>query len=83
MTGPEHYSEAEKLLDDAYRVGPEESGPWIAKAQAHAILALVAATYTDPYFRPQSSEEVFNAWLHQIDQEAAVGLSSLKSRSSN
>lgn len=39
MTGPEHYREAERLLRDQYRT--ERS---VTEAQAHATLALAAAT---------------------------------------
>jgi hypothetical protein len=42
MTGPEHYREAEALLDE-YEQG-ELSASAIALAQVHATLALTAAT---------------------------------------
>lgn len=46
MTGAEHYAEAEQLLDEA---GDADGGTWqegysLAAAQAHATLALAAAT---------------------------------------
>ena len=40
MTGPEHYAAAEELLGDR---NIDQPGP-MAAAQAHAILALAAAT---------------------------------------
>lgn len=47
MTGPEHYREAERLIkvvsDHPGAAGPE---PVLAAAQAHATLALAAATAT-------------------------------------
>lgn len=39
MTGPEHYRKAERLLRDEYRTDRS-----VAEAQAHATLALAAAT---------------------------------------
>jgi hypothetical protein len=46
MTGPEHYQYAEKLLDDAGddELGSDAERYHVAKAQAHATLALAAAT---------------------------------------
>ena len=47
MTGPEHYREAERLLDltfDRYDT-IEERAEVAARAQAHATLALAAATW--------------------------------------
>lgn len=46
MTGPEHYREAEKLLEFVSTLetgAPREAGA-VAEAQAHATLALAAAT---------------------------------------
>jgi hypothetical protein len=44
MTGPEHYAEAERLLDAA-EIAPEAHVTEIQQAaQAHATLALAAAT---------------------------------------
>jgi hypothetical protein len=48
-TGPEHYREAERLLDIAATYGAEHAGEpaaaeALAAAQAHATLALAAAT---------------------------------------
>lgn len=49
MTGPEHYREAEALLDsvESRGFGPEPDhiqAAWLAAAQVHATLALAAAT---------------------------------------
>ena len=49
MTGPEHYSRAEELAAEAHRLpgqgdGQATAGVWAAVAQAHAALALAAAT---------------------------------------
>ena len=50
MTGPDHYREAERLLDES--VDPVASTPdgiarMIARAQVHATLALAAAQVGD------------------------------------
>ncbi|MGW4075921.1 hypothetical protein ACWELB_20825 [Streptomyces asiaticus] len=46
MTGPEHYREAERLLAEADNIAEQggDMGEMIAAAQAHATLALAAAT---------------------------------------
>lgn len=47
MTGPEHYLEAERLLDLASTTIPEDEpaqAAVTARAQVHATLALTAAT---------------------------------------
>ncbi len=46
MTGPEHYKEAERLLDgsDAPYESDVEYANRLARAQVHATLALAAAT---------------------------------------
>jgi len=47
MTGPEHYTEAEKLATKAYSAAGQSLGSattWAAIAQVHATLALAAAT---------------------------------------
>lgn len=49
MTGPEHYREAERLIDEAHKV-QTDNGPGcgseelLAEAQVHATLALARAT---------------------------------------
>jgi hypothetical protein len=54
MTGPEHYQRAEQLLDWAAAIAAEDSGTpedrlsLLAEAQAHATLALAAATAVHP-----------------------------------
>jgi hypothetical protein len=47
MTGPEHYREAERLVEEANRVGhedPARGSGILAAAQVHATLADAAAT---------------------------------------
>lgn len=45
MTGPEHYREAEKLLDSIrFEKNETERSKKLQEAQLHATLALVAAT---------------------------------------
>ena len=49
MTGPEHYRRAGELAAEAHRLlgqgdGQATAGVWAAVAQAHAVLALAAAT---------------------------------------
>lgn len=48
MNGPEHYREAERILDHAEESAMEQSPEWYANsvraAQVHATLALAAAT---------------------------------------
>lgn len=45
MTGPEHYTEAERLIQQARdSTGNDWSALYLAQAQVHATLALAAAT---------------------------------------
>ena len=49
MTGPQHYRRAEEHAAEAHRLlsqedGQATAGAWAAVAQAHAVLALAAAT---------------------------------------
>lgn len=44
MTGPEHYREAERLLEEAATETPQAAAVTLSSAQAHAALALAAAT---------------------------------------
>lgn len=57
MTGPEHYAEAERLLDAIYAKGgqqdAEKARTSAVIAQVHATLALTAATIADRAFGPQ------------------------------
>lgn len=67
MTGPEHYQEAERcLLGDSCEYGCPHSGcehemRLIARAQAHATLALTAATAPDPASREYKNPDL-GAW---------------------
>lgn len=44
MNGPQHYKEAELLLNDAEHGVGEWAAGKVSKAQVHAVLALAAAT---------------------------------------
>jgi len=79
VTGPEHYREAERLLDaSALRgSGSAEGGPnpvttrLIAAAQVHATLALAAATIDAAELAPTSRYDGFypdEAWEAVIGQ---------------
>ena len=53
MTGPEHFRRAEELAVQAHKLlgqgdGQATAGVWAAVAQAHAVLALAAATAVGP-----------------------------------
>jgi hypothetical protein len=49
MSGPEHYQEADKILAEIKATPSLSNETSLAlRAQAHAILALVAATAIDP-----------------------------------
>ncbi|MER6515226.1 hypothetical protein [Nonomuraea sp. NPDC001636] len=71
MTGPEHYREAERHLSAASytdrpggRPAHPDAGHHIAMAQAHATLALAAATaLSDPTrSAPRAPLPEWNAW---------------------
>lgn len=80
MTGPEHYTTAETLLGKADFVLDADSGAWahatlderhaaragfLGAAQAHATLALAAATIDATYGEPTSpSIERWGSALH-------------------
>ncbi|NKS64613.1 hypothetical protein GS966_20145 [Rhodococcus hoagii] len=55
MTGPEHFAEAQRLLDIAFGIvrdsdgGSAEAALLIAEANAHATLALTALSASDRY----------------------------------
>jgi hypothetical protein len=52
VTGPEHYREAERLIDEANHVGhhdPQRGDGILIAAQVHATLALAAATALLPF----------------------------------
>lgn len=58
MNGPEHYREAERLVDRAesgVRLDPGD--PWLLLAQVHATLALAAAT-AYPAIKDYCGEEI-------------------------
>lgn len=61
MTGPEHYREAEQILDRAEDSAMGESDAWyanaMAAAQVHATLALAAATAAPQASRYDGDED--------------------------
>lgn len=44
MNGPDHYREAQRLINEAGGAAPELASQYLAEAQVHATLALAAAT---------------------------------------
>lgn len=78
MTGPEHYREAEKLLnhaeltDDVYDTDPV-SVALVAAAQAHATLAQAAAEVLRTVGEWFEIEQEAEEWCHaiQVKREAA------------
>lgn len=62
MTGPEHYREAEKLLDSIrFEKNETERSKKLQEAQLHATLALVAATVQGG----QVGDKQIQEWRHQ------------------
>jgi hypothetical protein len=56
VTGPEHYREAEKAIERAASAGIGSAGGYhLARAQAHATLALAAAAWADAISGPTVS----------------------------
>lgn len=79
MTGPEHYREAERLLDladhgaesdDGYRMTSEWDADMLAAAQVHATLATAAATANEPctcgLYEGHEDHCVINEWRKVI-----------------
>lgn len=71
MNGPEHYREAQQLLEELRRgldagnsITPQEAATHAARAQVHATLALTAATVwaTRDKARTTVAESVANDW---------------------
>ncbi|MGP4093011.1 hypothetical protein [Nonomuraea sp. KM90] len=64
MTGPEHYREAEKLLTYVADLphGDDRATDSIAEAQAHATLALVAATALTGHGAGYLDDPEIKAW---------------------
>ncbi|MGW7247752.1 hypothetical protein [Streptomyces decoyicus] len=67
MTGPEHYREAERLLKDSKTrhgalVIEEGTAEVVAAAQAHATLALAAATALVDETPRSDSFDTYRAW---------------------
>lgn len=62
MTGPEHYRKAERLLVESSDTTDHDVADWkVAKAQAHATLALVAATVAPRDFGPEQNHTGWRA----------------------
>ncbi|MER6860790.1 MULTISPECIES: hypothetical protein [Streptomyces] len=69
MTGPEHYRKAEALLDTAaknFLLGKDASSA-LAAAQAHATLALAAATALPPGGPDTASRGTWVSAVHGLD----------------
>ncbi|GAA2772979.1 hypothetical protein [Saccharopolyspora taberi] len=69
MTGPEHYRKAEKSLKAAEHAegGSDTERYNLAKAQAHAALALAAATVLPTVTRFMGDRVAVTEWAHAID----------------
>lgn len=62
MTGPEHYQTAEQLLVHARETLADDGGAWHQRqAQAHATLALAAATALAANALPTRDHEAWHA----------------------
>lgn len=67
-TGPEHYDQAEKLLEEsATALHPSDADRIIAEAQVHATLALAAATALNDHSHAEGGMRIedYDAW-HQV-----------------
>ncbi|MEV1201695.1 hypothetical protein [Microbispora rosea] len=64
MTGPEHYAQAEALLESAARerIGSDQERYLLAAAQVRATLALAAATALTSHLATYGDEPEINAW---------------------
>lgn len=76
MNGPEHYRQAEKLIDDAHTM-QSENGPGcgseevLAEAQVHATLALAAATaLLGPVASRGYGDRDLNTWREAAGRKA-------------
>ena len=65
MTGPEHYKEAERLIDLADE-GAADWQPLAAEAQVHATLALAAATATSFMLQLPISSDISKPWAQAV-----------------
>ncbi|MGW0837089.1 hypothetical protein [Streptomyces prunicolor] len=80
MTGPEHYREAEKMLaaarmamgrQEAFKV--EVAAQFTAEAQAHATLALVAASVSTGARREGAQRDAWVRAFHGMDEPGGSG----------
>ena len=60
VNGPEHFREAERLLQQASGSPDSTHQRYVERAQVHATLALVAATV-------DASKQATAAWIRQAD----------------
>lgn len=73
MNGPEHYAEAERLLEQAHvkvagareKAIPKGSA-YVAAAQVHATLALVAATLDAPTHNTGNTPKRDDEWKQAL-----------------
>lgn len=75
MTGPEHYCEAQDLLDTARRASDrgrdEDAAFWQREAQVHATLALAAATALNGFSVEGSPQADRQAWYEAASEGPA------------
>lgn len=79
MNGPQHYAEAERLIDETYS-GPslsfEEDASMIRRAQVHATLALTAATVQGQMDDAWNLHGIWGRTLEATDEAlASIGIS--------
>lgn len=73
MNGPEHYREAERLLDEVLgnvtnpMITYAEDAAQLAAAQVHATLALTAATVQEAVSLYTGASEDLETWARAID----------------
>lgn len=73
MTGPEHYQEAEALLDSASATeSVERAAGWRAEALVHAVLAQAAATALNDGEHGLRRPD-YDAWREVAGEKQAAG----------
>ena len=76
MTGPQHYREAERLLTEANRIMDgfpgEQYAQTIATAQAHATLAVAAATALSAGTSYHAVQADMTEWRHAAGNQTAA-----------
>lgn len=76
MTGPEHYSEAEKHLDFAESSDGDDEGRHLKYAAVHAQLAHAAATALSGIEKNTHNNESNLAALGRADSQAWIDIAS-------